>query len=156
MAVTINTRYPRHPGTYQSSESMTQSTATAFQSLNANVDVSFLGMGTATGDNSNNLYSLTVTTTASGYEGDAVEGFEKMIMATATGEAAVFIEQLSGRMSAEGSLLAISTATSVDAMWASATGNWVFSSANDYLIARVWNGAWRVVGGVGPTMATAT
>lgn len=151
MAVTISTDRPLHPGTFGGSESLTQSTATAFQALDPHVEVSFLGMGTATGDNSNNLYSLTATG-----NGDAVEGMTKFLTTTATGEAAVFVEQLSGRMSFEASALAVPSATDIDSVWASATGNWVFSAADDYLHLRFLNGAWRVIGGVGATMATAT
>jgi hypothetical protein len=151
MAVAISTTKAAHPGTWGGSESLTQSTATAFQALDPHVEVSFLGMGTATGDNNNNLYSLTATG-----NGDAVDGMTKFITSTATGEAAVYVEQLSGRMSLEASALVNNTSTDIDQTWASATGNWVFSAADDYLVCKFWNGAWRVLGGVGPTMATAT
>lgn len=151
MTVAISVTNPAHPGTYGSIESFTQSTATAFQALDPNYSVSVLGMGTATGDNSNNLYSLTATG-----NGDAVEGMEKVITTTGTGEAALFLEQVSGRMSFEASALAIPAATDIDSVWASASGNWVFSAADDFLRVKFINGSWEVVGGRGPTMATAT
>jgi hypothetical protein len=155
MALTIGTRFPQAPGTFQTLESLTQSTATAFQTLSNEVEVSSLGMGTATGDNSNNLYALNATTTASGVEGDGVEGAYKLIYASATGEAAVFIDgPTQGRLPANIALDALPTATAI--AQASATGNWVFSTDGDMILCRFVNGKWNYVALTGATQATAT
>src|SRR3990170_739373 len=75
-------------GTFQSVESMTQSTSTVPQALSLNTDVSILGAGTATGSSARNIYSL----------GTGVEGQEKYIYMTATGEASVGMTLTSGRL----------------------------------------------------------
>ena len=79
MAVTlVNTeRRAEGGGTFSSAESLTQSTATAAQSVSLNTDVTSLGGGTATGFGVN-TYEL-----ATG----AVEGREKLVQLGATGEA---------------------------------------------------------------------
>lgn len=153
MAVSINATDPRHPGTWQSSETLTQSTATAFQALDPHIDVSFLGMGTATGDNSNNLYSLTSTGHSNG---DAVEGMEKFIMSTGTGEAAVYIDLATGRLPVQMAFMSNSTATTLDACAVSATGNWVFGVDGDFMHLKFMNGNWLFLNGQGVTQATAT
>ena len=66
---------------YRVKQTFGQSTATAFQSLSLNVQVTHLGLGTATGA-TRNLYLL-----ASG----AIPGQELSILATATGEAKLLI-----------------------------------------------------------------
>lgn len=146
MAVTINGSQISTKVSWGARESMTQSTATAFRSLSVTKEVSVLGMGTATGF-ARNLYSLPTT---------GVEGSEKLIVSSATGEAYVFVPTRSGRMSPAASLLAVSTATSVDAMWASATGMWKFVADGDWLLCKMINGTWEVLAGDGVTMATAT
>ncbi len=158
MAVTLGTQFPQAPGTFQTSETFTGSTATAFRNLDNNTEISFLGMGTATGDNSNNLYALNATTTASGREGDGVEGAWKMIMSTGTGEAAVFVQMpTQGRLPLDAMLQITPAATgNIDVTMASATGNWVFSSDGDFLLLRFINGRWNYISGAGATMATAT
>lgn len=157
MAITIGTEYPGRPWGYGDSESLTQSTATTAQSISAVVPITYLGMGTASGDNRNNLYTLPATTTASGVVGDAVEGMEKFLVATATGEAAVYIEMATGRVPWEAAMMINATATvAIDQAMASATGRWVFSAADDWMRVKFLNGSWKFLGGVGPTMATAT
>lgn len=80
MAVTLSTVAERRHeggGTFGSLESLTQSTATAAQSVSLVHDVTTLGAGTATGFGVN-TYEL-----ATG----AVEGREKLVQMGATGEA---------------------------------------------------------------------
>lgn len=155
MAVTLGTQYPQKRGGFQSSETFTQSTATALRILSNSVDVSFLGMGTATAGHVHNLYALNATTTASGTAGDAIEGQSKLIMATATGRADVYVHGPTvGRLPAGIALDALPTATAYAA--ASATGSWVFQSADDMILLKFINGRWNYMALVGATQATAT
>jgi hypothetical protein len=147
MAVTITPGERQTNDTYQSSETLTQSTATAFQSLSLRTDVSVLGMGTATGTALRNIYRLATT---------AVEGQEKLVISSATGQASVLVPMPSGRIGIIGSSLAVPSATAVDAVWASATGMWVFESDGDFLLCKFLNGTWQVIGGSGATLATTT
>jgi len=159
MALVITQGEMQHKGgTFMSFERFSGSTATAFRILDNHVDVSFLGMGTATGDNSNNLYALNATSTQAGVIGDAVEGMYKAIMATATGEAAVFVAHpTQGRLPLDAMFLIDAAATgNLDVTAASATGNWVFQGDGDFLELRFMNGTWNFVSGHGCTMATAT
>ena len=159
MALVITQGEQQHGSTFQSFEGFASSpTATAFQVLDNNVDVSFIGMGTATGDNTNNLYALVATSTQAGVIGDAVEGMMKMLVATATGEAAIFVEApTQGRLPLEAMILINAGATgNIDQTMASATGNWVFQGDGDYLTFRFLNGTWHFMSGGGATMATAT
>jgi len=155
MAVTLGTQYPQKPGGFQSSERFAQSTATALRVLNNAVDISFLGMGTATAGHVHNLYALNATSTASGLRGDAIEGQLKMIMATATGRADVYVHGPTiGRLPAGIALDALPTATAYAA--ASATGSWVFTSANQMILLQFLNGRWNYRALIGATQATAT
>ena len=158
MALVITQGEQQHNTTFQSFERFSGSTATAFQVLNNDVEVSFIGMGTATSDNSNNLYALLATSTASGVEGDAIEGMVKYLIATATGEAAIFVAHpTQGRLPLAAMILVDAAATgNIDVTMASATGNWVFQGDGDYLEMRFFNGTWNFVSGAGATMATAT
>jgi len=150
-------QYPRHPGTWQGSETFTESTATASRRLSNDVEVSFIGMGTATAGHVHNLYHLVATTTATGVEGDAVEGSEKFIVATATGRADVYVAHPATRLPIGAMLLIDVAATGdLDQTYATATGSWVFLSADDWLRVKFMNGSWHFLDGVGPTMATAT
>lgn len=82
MAITITADEPRRRGrSWQSQETFTQSTATSPQSLNLTVDLSKLGMGTATGFGLNQ-YRVT----------DGFSGLSKSILATASGEAKVIFD----------------------------------------------------------------
>ena len=109
-------------GSEYAKQTLSQSTATAFQAINLYVDRAHLGMGTATGF-SLNRYSL-----ATG----AKEGWTVSILATATGEAKV---HLGG---------------------GTATGLWVFGTADTYLRAIYEEHKWRVLTNSGATLATAT
>ena len=158
MALLITSGEQQHNTTFQSFETFDGSTATAFRILDNDVEVSFIGMGTATGDNSNNLYALLATSTASGVEGDAIEGMMKFLIATATGEAGIFVAMpTQGRLPLEAMILVDAAATGdLNVTMASATGNWVFQGDGDYLAFRFFNGTWNFVSGAGATMATAT
>lgn len=133
-------------GTFQSVESLTQSTATTPQALSVTTDVSVLGMGTATGAAVRNLYTLAA----------GVEGQEKLIYANATGEASVIFTQISGRLDPGVGAVVNATATTVDANWASATGQYVFQAANEFILTRFMNDAWHVLNIRGATQATTT
>lgn len=136
----------RQVGTFQSVESLTQSTSTTPQALSITTDVSVLGMGTATGSSARNLYTLAA----------GVEGQHKMIYCNATGEAGVIFTQKTGRLNAIISGMVIPSATTVDGMWASATGQYVFNAANDWLELKYMNDAWWPLRGVGATLSTTT
>ena len=133
-------------GTYQSSESLTQSTATIPQALSITTDVSVLGMGTATGAAVRNMYTLAA----------GVEGQEKWVYANATGEASVIFTQISGRLDPGVGAVVNATATAVDANWASATGQYVFQAANEFIGMKFMNDAWHVMMARGVTQATTT
>ena len=112
MSVTIIGGVPRKRGAgYRTKQSLTQSTATSYQTVSLDTELTCLGMGTATGI-ARNLYSL-----ASG----AVEGMDKSILSTATGEAHL--------------LITVGTAT----------GMHVFTEADDYLLTRYEDGKWRIL-----------
>ena len=164
MALTITAGESQHNSTWAGSETFTQSTATAQRFLNAHTEVSFLGMGTATAGPVHNQYALVATTTASGVEGDAVEGMEKYIMATATGRADVFIAlPTAGRLpiaaAMQSNFAAIATTTAsagFEELSASATATWVFSVDGDFMHLKFMNGTWNYLGGGGATMSLAT
>lgn len=122
MSITIESDLSRRRGrTWHSSERLTQSTATTPQRLNQTVDVTYLGMGTATG------FGLNVYRVTDGYA-----GLVKHVLATASGEAKVFLD----------------TGT--------ATGAWVLDAVDDFLSLQ-WLGAkWRVMASSGATLATST
>ena len=101
-------------------DTYTQSTATADQSLSLDTDLSLLGMGTATGFNRNG-YSL-----ASG-----IEGQEKFILSTGTGEA---------KVAWQGMIV---------------TGRSVLDTPGDFVFLRYFGGAWRLIEQTATT-ATAT
>ncbi len=135
-------------GTFQSVESLTQSTATAPQALSITTDVSVLGMGTATGAAVRNLYTLAA----------GVEGQEKIVYANATGEASVIFTQKTGRLPLSLSMIVgAATATgAVDSLFASATGQYVFQAADEFLQLKFLNDAWQVMNARGATLATTT
>ena len=156
MALTLTQGDRQHNSTWQSEETFTQSTATAVRSLDANVDVSNLGMGTATAGPVHNQYSITATTTASGREGDAVEGMEKYILATATGRADVFIQfPTQGRLPLQLIDQSNPGATG-DITMVSATGTWAFQAADDFMFLKFMNGSWNYLAGFGATQTAAT
>jgi hypothetical protein len=148
MTVTLSSSdRQRKAGTYQFAKSYTQSTATAPQAMDITADIHILGMGTATGAPVRNLYTL-----AAGIEGQEVD-----ILSDATGNAGVIFTQVSGRLPLDVSVIVTGgAATSVDAAWASATGQYVFSASNQYVRARFMNSAWFVNECRGVTLATTT
>jgi len=148
MAVTITGGDVLHPGAFQTVETLTQSTATAPQTISTVHGVTILGMGTATGFGVNQ-YNLATA--------NAVEGMEKLIVSNATGEAKVFIAGATERFPFHISMVANPTATAaVDQVWASATGRWVFQSDGDYVFVKFLNAAWHYQDANGATIATST
>lgn len=83
MAVTVNRGEQLGRGAFGSLQTMTQSTATALQTISNKHAVVTLGMGTATGDLRNNRYLLSAT--------NAVEGSEVTVQSGATGEASLHL-----------------------------------------------------------------
>ena len=158
MALVITQGEQQHGSTWQSFEAIAQSTATVARVLDNDVDVSFLGVGTATGDNVNNKFELLATSTQAGIIGDAVEGMIKTMMVTATGFAGMFIEMpTQGRLPLEAMILVDAAATGdIDQTAASATGVWVMQTDGDFMQTQFINGRWNFLRGAGATMHTAT
>jgi hypothetical protein len=158
MALVITQGEQQHGTTWQSFERIAQSTATVARVLDNDVDVSYLGVGTATGDNVNNKFELLATSTASGNEGDAIEGMIKTMMVTATGFAGLFIQMpTQGRLPLEAMILVDAAATgNLDVTAASATGVWVMQTDGDFIQCQFINGTWNFLRGAGATMHTAT
>lgn len=130
-------------GTFDAVENLTQSTATARQSISTHFPVTTLSGGTATGFDKD-LYTL-----ASG----AVEGMEKMIIMLATGEAKVVVQGLAtGRIP---SLGFVASATVFDNAYVSATGAFTLSTPAHWLQMKMVNTRWHVLQGLA-TFATAT
>ncbi len=163
MALVINAGDRLPPVGWQSVERIAQATATANRFIDPWTDVTFLGMGTASGITTNQ-YVLVATTTASGVEGDAVEGQEKYLLATATGRADVFILlptqgrlPIAASMQSNFATIATSTAsTGFAGLSASATGRWVFQAAGDFMRLKFMNGRWNYLDGAGATQHTTT
>ena len=153
MTILVTGGEQRSEQSWGSIETLTQSTATAIRTLDNKYAVSSLGMGTATGF-ARNRYLLS---TAS-----AIEGMEKVIQATATGEAYLIFNSSAATGNHQFYLQALfglmGTATTVDALQgiATATGNLVFGADGDYAVARFINGFWRCVDLNGATLATTT
>ena len=158
MALVINTGQSLPPSGWQSIERLTQSTATVFQVIDNWKEVTFLGMGTASAGNTNNLYQLVATSTASGVDGDAVEGQEKTLLCTATGRASVFIAMpTQGRLPLEAMIQSIPAASgNIDVTMASATANWTFQTDGDFMRLKFMNGTWNYLSGAGATLAAAS
>ena len=159
MALLITQGEQQHKGgTFQSFENVAQSTATVARVLDNHVDVSFLGVGTATGTNVNNKFELLATSTEAGTIGDAVEGMIKTMMVTATGFAGLFVQMpTQGRLPLEAMILVDAAATGdIDQTAASATGVWVMQTDGDFLQCQFINGTWNFLRGAGATMFTAT
>lgn len=150
---TLNTYDPQHPQTWGALETLTQSTATAIQSISVHHDVTVLGMGTATGF-TRNKYLLSTS--------GAVEGMEKLIISNATGEANVIINNVGptngGTFPLHVAAGLLVTATTTDALQgiATATGSLVFSSPDDMVRVKFMAGNWRFVDLYGATLATTT
>lgn len=150
---TLNAGDIQHHQTWMSLETLTQATATTIQTISNQVDITVLGMGTATGF-TRNKYLLSTS--------GAVEGMEKMIISNATGEANVIINNVGPTLGGSfplhvaGALLL--TATTVDALQAiaTATGSLVFGSADDVVLLKFMGGVWRYRDLYGVTLATTT
>ena len=158
MVLSITQGDIQHSTTWQSVEDIAQSTATVARVLDNDVDISFLGVGTATGDNVNNKFELLATSTASGVEGDAIEGMIKTMMVTGTGFAGLFVQHpTQGRLPLEAMILVDAAATGdIDVTAASATGVWVMQTDGDFLQCQFINGTWNFLRGAGATMFSAT
>ena len=158
MALVLTAGEQQHGTTWQSAESIAESTATVARVLDNDVDVSLLGVGTATGDNVNNKYELLATSTASGNEGDAIEGMIKTMMVTGTGFAGLFVQHpTQGRLPLEAMILIDSGASgNIDVTMASATGVWVMQTDGDFIQTQFINGTWHFLRGAGATMHDAT
>lgn len=150
---TLNTGDPQHESTFLSLETLTQSTATAIQSISVHHAITVLGMGTATGF-TRNKYLLSTS--------GAVEGMEKLIISNATGEANVIINNVGptagGSFPLHVAAALLVTATTVDALQgiATATGSLVFGAADDQVLLKFMGGVWRYRDLYGVTLATTT
>jgi hypothetical protein len=151
MTVTISTTEPRAPETWQNVQVLTQSTATAEQSISTYLPVTTLSGGTATGF-ARNRYVL-----AAGREGN-----EKTIVMLATGEAYVRFGAATTNLMATFGYHLFNTVTAttnlgtvVTALAGAATGALVLNSVNDYVVAKYFNGGWSVMAGQA-TIATST
>ncbi len=165
MALVITQGEMQHKGgTFQSQESIAQSTATIPRVLDNHVDVSFLGVGTASGLNATNKFELLATSTQAGVIGDAVEGMMKWVGVTATGFAGLFVEMpTQGRLpigaafQTNFAVIATTTASSgFERLAASATAIWAFQSDGDFMMLQFRNGRWNYMDGAGATMHDAT
>lgn len=143
----------QHHQTWMSLETLTQATATTIQTISTQVDITVLGMGTATGFTRNKYLLSTV---------GAVEGMEKMIICNATGEANVIVNNvgptLGGSFPLHVAAALLLAATTVDALQAiaTATGSLVFGSADDVVLLKFMGGTWRYRDLYGVTLATTT
>lgn len=133
-------------GSFNAVETLTQSTATAEQSVSLTHQVSTLSGGTATGF-SINRYNV----------GAAAEGTQKLIVMSATGEAYVRFGAATTNLMATGShYFGLASATGIaGSILGQATGAFVLGDKNDYIRAQYWDSEWHVLGGFG-TIATAT
>ncbi len=158
MALSITQGEQQHGSTWQSFESIAQSTATVARVLDNDADVSFLGVGTASGLNVTNKFELLATSTQAGVIGDAVEGMIKTMMVTATGFAGLFVQHpTQGRLPLEAMILITAAASgNIDVTMASATGVWVMQTDGDFLQCQFINGTWNFLRGAGATMFSAT
>ena len=139
MAITITAGTQRQSFGMQSVEQLTQSTATAAQTLSAVDHVSILGAGTATGTLLRNQYLLP----------EGPDGLEKIIYLAATGEATLQMTQATG--------LHAQFSTSTDAVFrvGAATGAYVLGAKADYVRAVFIDEGWTILG-TNATFATAT
>ena len=123
----------------QSVEVLTQSTTTVAQTLSNTSYVSALGAGTATGSMARNLYNLATT---------ALDGTEKMIYLSATGEASLTFPWATGQHYIGRDVAGVATATNVAvALIGAATGGLVFIHAAAWARMIFLNGGWTVLGG---------
>ena len=143
-----------HAGTFQTVETMTQSTATALQALSLRTDASILGAGTATGAAVRNIYSLAA----------GVEGQEKLVVMNATGEASVTMAFATSRypfgigfelLGGTGGTATIGNVALTDSL-VTATGMLVFQADGEYAYLKYYNSRWHAIDIFGATQATVT
>lgn len=154
MAVSINSGDRQvKAGTFDAVENLTQSTATARQTISPHHGITTLSGGTATGFGVD-LYTVRGTGTATG--APAVEGMDKWIHMLATGEAKVVFESMATQRVHGIPEMGTGTATQLGIYQAaSATGAFTLSSKGQYIAAKFMNQQWHVYAGIA-TYATAT
>ena len=136
----------QHGAGRNSIEVLTQSTATAAQTLSVNTYVSVLGAGTATGSNGINVYVLPA----------GPVGTEKFITLSATGEATLRLTMATGQHYWGRDLGGLASASQTANAWiGAATGAFVLTAKGQWLRTLFTDDAWVVLGGVA-TIATAT
>lgn len=122
----------------QSIENLSQSTATAQQTLSNTTYVSALAGGTATGGTIN-LYLLS---------DDAPDGTEKLIYQVATGESRVQLTMATGLHYLGRDVAGIATATNAaGAIIGAATGALVFGAKGSWVRTIMLNDGWTILGG---------
>lgn len=160
MTVVLNANDPQTKDTWSDVESLTMSTATARQSISVRTPVTQIlnggatlpGAGTATGFG---LNLFTVASYATGGVGP-VEGFEKWIFMTGTGEVKVVFN---GMATTYTGIFEIATTTNTGPQSvmtaASATGAFTLTNVGQFIQAKMVSQQWRVLAGQA-TYATAT
>lgn len=144
ISITPGTQY-MVPGN-QNIDTMSQSTATAAQTISVTQYISVLGAGTATGTNSVNVYTLPA----------GPDGTEKLIYLAATGEATLRMTMATGQHVFGRDLANVASATNVAcAFIGAATGAFVFNAKARWLKLLCLDEGWTVMGG-NATIATAT
>jgi hypothetical protein len=142
-------------GTFSDVESLNQSTATSRQSISVQSMVTQLATTGSTGTGFGlNLFTVASYATAGA---GPVEGFEKYVVMTGTGEAKVVFNGIAtdytgifevATNATGGGAVSVMTA-------ASATGAFVLTKPSQYIWAKMINQQWRIMGGQA-TYATAT
>jgi len=135
MTITVTIGAQVREGAIRSQEFLSQSTGTSLQTCNLSDDITYLGAGTSSGDNSANLYAL-----PEGQDGQ-VKWIGFGTHATATGEAAV---------------MGVAGTTSTGVTTTTATGMLVFSTASDFMKLQYADDEWLVVHQIGATLSTGT
>ena len=120
-------------------EALTQSTATALQTLSVTTYVSSLGAGTATGTMARNVYVLPAT---------APDGTEKIVILGATGEASLTFTMATCLHYIGRDTAGVASATNVAvAIIGAATGGLVLNTTNSWVKLMAMNSSWIIVGG---------
>lgn len=146
MAVTITSGTQTGFLGQQSVETLTNSTATANQTISAQHAVTTISGGTATGTLSINQYVMP----------EGPDGLMKFVYLIATGEATVKMTMATGQHYIGRDVAGIASATNAaGAVIGAATGALVLSAKTDYIWAIFLDGGWTVLG-TNATFATAT
>lgn len=146
MAITITDATQTQRLGMQSIEQLTQSTATAAQTVSAVSHITVVGVGTATGTLLRNQYLLP----------SGPDGLTKYIYMAATGEATVQMTMATGQHYIGRDIAGVATATNVGgAVIGAATGALVLSAKGDYISGMFMDGGWTILGS-NATFATAT